>query len=532
MQQSLNVLIVEDSERDAALLIRELQRSGYKLAHQRVDSEPAMADAINRQAWDIVLTDYSMPSFDAKAALAVIAKSGMDIPCIVVSGSVGEETAVEVMRAGAQDLILKHNLKRLSVATAREVEAARMRRDRKAADAELDYERQLLRQLMKGIPDAICFKDLERRYTRLNDAERALLNVANDTEAIGKTADGFISNELSQIRRAEEERVLSTGQPLVDCVEKLGASDGTVRWLSATKAPIRNPQGQIVGIVEIARDITESKRQEQLKNEFIATVSHELRTPLTSIMGSVGYLAGGAAGSLSDPVSRLLKIAHDNCQRLVRIVNDILDIEKLESGKMDYDLEPVDIRDLVQKVIQANLSFAAEYGVSIDLEGYRGRAVVLADPDRLAQVITNLLSNAIKFSPRNGEVNIAIETPGDLVSVSVRDHGPGIPADYRDRVFDKFVQVDATDQRKKGGTGLGLSIVKQIVDQLNGTVCVESAPDEGTVFKLTFRQMKDGSDPARNTIGSTSAAQGDDNPASCTTAHYELRPNCRTLLIC
>ena len=336
---------------------------------------------------------------DAKAALAVIAKSGMDIPCIVVSGSVGEETAVEVMRAGAQDLILKHNLKRLSVATAREVEAARMRRDRKAADAELDYERQLLRQLMKGIPDAICFKDLERRYTRLNDAERALLNVANDTEAIGKTANGFISNELSQIRRAEEERVLSTGQPLVDCVEKLGASDQRqVRWLSATKAPIRNPQGQIVGIVEIARDITESKRQEQLKNDLLPPSSHELRTPLTSIMGSVGYLAGGAAGSLSDPVSRLLKIAHDNCQRLVRIVNDILDIEKLESGKMDYDLEPVDIRDLVKKVIQANLSFAAEYGVSIDLEGYRGRAVVLADPDRLAQVITNLLSNAISLA--------------------------------------------------------------------------------------------------------------------------------------
>jgi signal transduction histidine kinase len=208
-----------------------------------------------------------------------------------------------------------------------------------------------------------------------------------------------------------------------------------------------------------------------------------------------------------------------NCQRLVRIVNDILDIEKLESGKTDYDLKPVDVRDLVREVIQANRGLAAEYGVSIALDGSRGHAVVIADPDRLAQVITNLLSNAIKFSPRNGEVNIAIETLGDLVSVSVRDHGPGIPADYRDRIFDKFVQVDATDQRKKGGTGLGLSIVKQIVEQLNGTICVEPAPDEGTVFKLTFRQIKDGSDLALNTIGSTSAVQGEDNSALCTTAH-------------
>ena len=300
MQQSLSALIVEDREPDAVLLDRELRRSGYQLSYERVDCKSAMTAALNRWAWDIVIADYSMPQFNARAALAVMAKLGLDTPLIVVSGSVGDETAVEVMRAGARDLVLKHNLKRLPPVVARELEAARMRREQRTADAKLDCERQLLQQLMQGIPDAICFKDLQRRYIRLNDAERSNLKIQDNTDVIGETSDRFISPELAQARRAEEERVLATGEPLVDCVDQIIAQDGTIRWLSATKAPIRGPDGEITGIVEIARDITESKRQEQLKNEFIATVSHELRTPLTSIMGSVGTLAAGAAGALPE----------------------------------------------------------------------------------------------------------------------------------------------------------------------------------------------------------------------------------------
>ena len=486
MRQSLNVLIVEDSEHDTALLVRALQRSGYDLSYERVDIEANMIAAISERALDIVISDYSLPQFNAKTVLAVIAKAGLDLPCIVVSGSVGEEMAVEVMRAGAQDLILKHNLKRLAPAVARELEAARTRRERKTMDARLDYERQLLQQLMKGIPDAICFKDIERRYTRLNDAELSTLNIQCDIDAIGKTADGFVSPLLARTRRAEEEHVLATGEPLVDCIEEVSGPDGSVRWLSATKAPIRNPDGEIVGIVEIARDITESRRQQQLKNEFIATVSHELRTPLTSIMGSVGCLAGGAFGSLPDPATRLLKIALGNCHRLVGIVNEILDIEKIKSGQMSYERRAVEVRELVELGIQAIHGMSAEFGVSVRLDDTSARALVLADPDRLTQVITNLLSNAIKFSPRTAEVVVSIDNSEGFVCVNVRDFGPGIPEDYKDRIFEKFVQVDATDQRRRGGTGLGLSIAKQIVSQLGGEIDFETAPGGGTIFKVVF----------------------------------------------
>jgi two-component system, OmpR family, sensor histidine kinase VicK len=497
MQQSLHALIVEDSEQDAALIVRALRRGGYDLSFQRVDTGPAMQAALAERYWDIVLTDYSMPQFHANDALAVIAKSGIDIPCIVVSGAVGEVTAVEVMRAGAQDFVLKHNLKRLLPAIGRELDAVRTRRERRAADAKLDCERQLLKQLMEGIPDAICFKDTERRYIRLNDAERALLNIASDEEAIGRTADELLPAEFADKRHIDDQSVLATGTALLDRVERISGPHGSVRWLSATKAPIRNAQHDIVGMVEIARDITERKRQEQLKDEFIATVSHELRTPLTSILGSVGCLVGGAAGALPHPALHMLQIALSNCRRLVGIVNDILDMEKIEAGEMIYDRKPVEVRALALQVIEANQSFATSHGVELRLDDASAEGIVWADPERLAQVLTNLISNAAKFSPRDSEVVVGVESGDQTISIGVRDHGPGIPADYRERIFEKFVQVDATDQRQRGGTGLGLSIARHIVNQLDGRIDFAPAAGGGTIFKVAFKGWAGPADPAQ-----------------------------------
>jgi PAS domain S-box-containing protein len=346
---------------------------------------------------------------------------------------------------------------------------------------------------MTEIPHAICFKDLQRQYTRLNETERLNLNVQSDADAIGKTSDGFVSSALARARRAQEERALATGEALVDCVEEIAGADGVVRWLSSTKAPIRSPQGEIVGIVEVTRDVTESKRHEQLKKEFIATVSHELRTPLTSIIGSIGYLAGGAAGSLPNPAMRMLKIALGNCHRLIGIVNDILDIEKIESGNIVYDRKPVEAR-AGRSGIQANRGMADDHDVSVRPDEASERAMVFADPDRLAQVITNLISNAIKFSPRNAEVVVSVRCRDERVHIHVRDHGPGIPEHYKDRIFEKFVQVDATDQRKRGGTGLGLSIAKEIVTQLNGAISGESAAGGGTIFKVELPALGQAAD--------------------------------------
>jgi signal transduction histidine kinase len=254
---------------------------------------------------------------------------------------------------------------------------------------------------------------------------------------------------------------------------RLGAQDYLVKGQIETR-----------GLLRALRYAVERKRLQRLKDEFVSTVSHELRTPLTSIAGSLGLLMGNAAGKLPDAAVRLLAIAHTNSQRLVRLVNDILDIEKMESGQIVFKFGRVEVQSLVGQAIEANRGFAKGSGVRIRLEEASVVCDVRADPDRLAQVVTNLLSNAIKFSPANNEVVVAIESGTDLVRISVRDHGPGISADFKPRIFERFAQADATNARQKGGTGLGLSIVKQIVDRLSGEVSFTDAPGGGTIFHV------------------------------------------------
>jgi len=245
-------------------------------------------------------------------------------------------------------------------------------------------------------------------------------------------------------------------------------------------------KGQIEprGILRALRFAVERKRLERLKDEFVATVSHELRTPLTSISGSLGLLMGTTDGNLPDATRRLLEIAHKNSQRLVRLVNDILDIEKMECGRVAFNFARVDVRSLVEQAIEGNRELAEGYGVQIRLEGPHAVADVRADPDRLAQVVTNLLSNALKFSSAQQEVVLSLAEANGAVRISVRDHGAGISVDFKPHIFERFARADATNTRQNGGTGLGLSIVKQIVDRLGGTTGFADAPGGGTVFHV------------------------------------------------
>jgi PAS domain S-box-containing protein len=247
------------------------------------------------------------------------------------------------------------------------------------------------------------------------------------------------------------------------------------RWLLIDEQ--RLPDG---GTITIATDITERKKVEQLKNEFVSTVSHELRTPLTSVAGSLGLIAGGVGGELTDRGGQLIEIARNNCDRLVRLINDMLDLEKMESGRMEFRLAPVPLGQLVEHAVEETRAYGEGLGVSFAIENGIGAETVLADRDRLTQVITNLLSNAAKFSPKGDVVRVNMGRNEANLFVSVTDRGPGVPAEFRDRIFQKFAQADGSDNRKMGGTGLGLAIVKGIVDRLDGEVWFETETDKGT----------------------------------------------------
>jgi DNA-binding response OmpR family regulator len=229
---------------------------------------------------------------------------------------------------------------------------------------------------------------------------------------------------------------------------------------------------------------------ERLKDEFVSTVSHELRTPLTSIAGSLGLIAGGAAGQLPEKAARLISIAQSNSQRLVRLINDVLDLEKLESGKLPFQFSLVDLREIAQRAIEGVRGYADQLGVELLLADGPA-APVRGDVDRLVQVVTNLLSNAAKYSPRGEAVRIKVEREGGNAGLSVADRGPGVPEAFRDRIFSRFAQADSSDARGKGGTGLGLYIAREIAERHGGRLWFEAPEGGGSIFHLDLPLLEE-----------------------------------------
>jgi PAS domain S-box-containing protein len=303
-------------------------------------------------------------------------------------------------------------------------------------------------------------------------------------ELLGQPIEMLLPHRLRDLHRAHRETFsVAPAVRLLASRDLLGQrKDGTEFPIEVGLNPIQTQDGLV--ILSVVVDVTERKRIDRLKSEFVATVSHELRTPLTSIVGSLRLLEGGAIGQLPEPVKRLIGIAHDNSQRLTRLVDDILDIQKLEAGKVSFNLERTDVKALVMQAIEANGAFADSFSVKVRLDDDAADAAVDADPDRLMQVLMNLLSNAVKFSPIGGEVSVFVRRSGDRVRIGVRDRGAGIPEEFRSCIFEKFAQADGTDARRRGGSGLGLSIVRQIVTRLVGTICYEAAPGGGTIFTV------------------------------------------------
>ncbi len=239
----------------------------------------------------------------------------------------------------------------------------------------------------------------------------------------------------------------------------------------------------------VVRDITDRKKVERLKNEFVSTVSHELRTPLTSIRGALGLVNGGALGEVSPRVLEMLSIATSNTERLLLLINDLLDIQKIETGEIDFSLETCEVVALVRQSLEINATYARDRSVSFNLAGGAESSWVRVDVGRFVQIMSNLLSNAAKFSPMGQQVDVSVRAREGMVTIAVADRGPGIPEDFLPKLFDKFTQADASDVREKGGTGLGLSITKALVERLGGTITLETQLGVGTTFFVCLPEV-------------------------------------------
>jgi len=347
--------------------------------------------------------------------------------------------------------------------------------------AERGLAEEMFRLAVEACPSGMLMTDSSGKMVMVNTEIERQFGYRRE-ELVGQPVEILVPQRLQSEHTRHRNRYTSMPEtrPMGEARDLFGRrKDGSEFPVEVGLNPIR--AGDQLLVLGVIVDISQRKKMEQLKDEFVSTVSHELRTPLTSISGSLGLLVG-QSDKLPDTTARLLAIAHKNSQRLVRLINDILDIEKIESGRVVFNFIRVGLRQLAEQAIEDNRGFAESYGIPVRLDPASVDVDVSADPDRLVQVITNLLSNAIKFSPSGGEVLIGVEMNANDARIIVRDHGCGIPEEFKPHIFEKFAQADATNSRRKGGTGLGLSIAWQIVERLRGKIGFEDAPDGGTVF--------------------------------------------------
>ncbi|MVW74517.1 CHASE domain-containing protein [Pseudomonas xionganensis] len=335
-----------------------------------------------------------------------------------------------------------------------------------------------LSTILDHAAESILIFDVQGRVERANPATAALFGLQPD-QLHGLNLSAFLpslQNPHWAFHTAEQ------GRPL----ELLGRhADG--RQLELEISLSRYQRGEQLSYIGVLRDISPRKQVERLKSEFVSTVSHELRTPLTSIKGSLGLLLGGVAGPLPEQASQLVQIAQSNSERLISLVNDILDIEKLESGRAGLHLEPLDLRQQLQQALAHNQGYADSFAVHLTLdtqalpEHYR----VQADALRLQQVLSNLISNAVKFSSAGQQVTLCAEVDGQQALISVSDQGTGIDPAFQARIFQRFAQADGSDSRRQNGTGLGLSICKALVERMQGSIGFTSS-SAGTRFYFSL----------------------------------------------
>ena len=369
------------------------------------------------------------------------------------------------------------------------------------ANQELAYERNLFNSLMDCIPDTIYFQDTACRFMRINKAQAKMLGIADPKEAIGKSDFDFFPAEVAQGFYDSERKLLQTGQPIIDGIQKIPKPGGKVLWLSATEVPIYDAKGKVTGFVGISRDITDRKLAEvelrkakedaeaasRAKSEFLANMSHEIRTPMNGILGMTELALDT---ELTSEQREYLETVKSSADSLLTVINDILDFSKIMAGRLELDLIEFNLRDNLEQTIKTLALRGQQKGLELVCDIRPGvPPQVIGDPTRLRQIIINLVGNAIKFTPR-GEIVVRVELESHLedavgLHFEVIDTGIGIPAEKQQVIFEAFTQADSSSTRKYGGTGLGLTISAQLVAMMRGHIWVESVEGQGSTFHFT-----------------------------------------------
>lgn len=487
----IRVLLAEDSADDAELVMQELKDAGLTCTWTRVDSAPAFGAALARETWDIILSDFNMPSFTASTALQMLKATGKDIPFVIISGSVGEAVAVAAMKAGANDFFVKGSLARLPAAVERELREAQNRHEKHQALSELQEAQERYRLIIENARDyAIFMLDAAGNVTSWNPGAERLLGY-RDSEIIGSPFANFFTE--TERARGEPEEALRTaredGSHLAE--GRRLRRDGSEFW--ALCAIDRIPaEGDVLGFSGIFRDTTERRRlfddlqqAVRARDEFLSIASHELKTPLTSLQLQLSRLErlrqADVSPRLSDEkVGKMLTTVQRQTERLTQLVNTLLDVTRVASERIELDREELDLTALVEAVLLAQRPAMERAGCVLSLTASPG-VVGAWDRARIQTVVSNLLANAIKYGPGK-PIEVIVDRRENAALLQVKDHGIGIPEREQARIFQRFER--AVPEEHYGGFGLGLWLARQIVDAHGGTIRFESAPGKGSAFTV------------------------------------------------
>ncbi len=470
MASPLRLLIVEDRPDDAELLLAELRRAGYDPKWTLVETPEGFVAGLGERP-DIVICDYSLPAMTALDALRIVSELQLDVPVIVVSGVMDEDTCVNSLRLGAVDYLLKDRLVRLGPAIEHALAAQRLSELARTARRERRETADILRGVVNHAPAAICVRD-----------------AAGDTLLTNTEFDRFTPAGPG---RGDRRRLSSVEQACLDGADKVESEevftvDGQERTFLVVRYPVVDGTGRRFAVGAIYVDISRQKKVEEdlreldrLKGEFVATVSHELRTPLTSISGYAELLL---IGEVDDAQRRMVEVIDRNSRRLLTLVEDLLTLSRVDSGEGGRLDGEVDVAELIGAAEAVLAPAFASAGVEVAVELPEQLPALVGDRSQLERVLLNLLSNAVKFSERGSRVVIAVEPGSGDLTLRVQDFGVGIPEEEQGQLFTRFFRTAEARRLAIQGTGLGLAVVREIVERHGGEVGVRSALGEGTTM--------------------------------------------------
>ncbi|WP_250451634.1 response regulator [Caballeronia sp. ATUFL_M2_KS44] len=498
--QPLQLLLVEDNALDAELTIAQLERADYVVEASIVYDSASFIAELDARRFDVILADFVMPTFSGIEALAIASERAPDTPFIFVSGLLGEEHAVDMLKRGATDYVLKQRLQRLPAVVRRAMRESAERTQRIAVERTLRETETHFRLLIDALKDyAVITLDPEGRIRTWNAASERILGFPPQ-DVLGQSASIFYSHDDRESGVFDNELDTARREGSASDDRWLWRKDGHSFFASGVTTAIRTEQNELIGFSKIVRDATDAhmaadalrlakdqaESANRAKDHFLAVLSHELRTPLTPILAAVRLLE--MKHSLPREASPTLELIRRNVELEARLIDDLLDLTSIARGKLSLNFASVALDTLLTSALDMSDADLRAKNLTLETKFDAARFIVSGDAARLQQIAWNLMRNAVKFTPAGGRIEVRTWNPDDAtIAVSVTDSGIGISAEALPRIFSAFEQADDSITRSFGGLGLGLAIASTLAQKHGGTLSAYSdGRDQGARFTLTL----------------------------------------------